>query len=302
MIRFSCPACKFVLQASALKAGDEAVCPSCGRSVLIPNPVKPASTKPPLAAQHKPAADQPFPQDEVEVEEAKEEPLAVISFSCPHCQTALRADPAYNGRKVTCGQCKQLLTVPNPPLAHLATDVADGAALNDSVSDESSRKHNEEQDAFHADFGSERNGSNYFLRFFYNYRKTILILAGWAFVAVMSAIFGSRFFYFIAGLIIYTSVIALIGFLIVSFIARQCRNVDAIDGVMIVIGFIGVVVSIVITFQYWGMDTTVRDNYGLRSIHNTGLMNDRLVGVIVGIGWTIASLLFLLLVKRSRTK
>ncbi|MHB1423154.1 MAG: TFIIB-type zinc ribbon-containing protein [Gemmataceae bacterium] len=44
MIRFFCPACKSVLQAPPVQAGEKVVCPKCGQRMLIPNPVKPAAS------------------------------------------------------------------------------------------------------------------------------------------------------------------------------------------------------------------------------------------------------------------
>lgn len=76
MFRFACPNCKTVLQSPAQKAGDMALCPKCGQSVLIPNPVKPAarneSVLPPIPAQHKPATNQPEPSLAVHLEEEQD--------------------------------------------------------------------------------------------------------------------------------------------------------------------------------------------------------------------------------------
>ncbi len=45
MIRFTCPACKSILQSPGPTAADKVACPNCGQRLLVPNPVKPAASK-----------------------------------------------------------------------------------------------------------------------------------------------------------------------------------------------------------------------------------------------------------------
>jgi hypothetical protein len=47
-----------------------------------------------------------------------------------------------------------------------------------------------------------------------------------------------------------------------------------------------------ITLANWAANTTVSGSFGDR-IHNEGLMNDRVVGAIVGVGMTLGGLILL---------
>jgi predicted Zn finger-like uncharacterized protein len=73
------------------------------------------------------------------------------------------------------------------------------------------------------------------------------------------------------------------------------------SGCLLALGGFGLIVGLIITLRYWGMDTTVL-TADYHAVHNEGLMNDRLVGVIVGIGWTLASLLILGAARPRRIK
>lgn len=63
-------------------------------------------------------------------------------------------------------------------------------------------------------------------------------------------------------------------------------------GCLFALGTFTLIVSLFITLVYWCMDT-----YGDMSTGSLApsprLLNDRIVGVIVGVGWTLASLLIL---------
>jgi hypothetical protein len=79
------------------------------------------------------------------------------------------------------------------------------------------------------------------------------------------------------------------------------RFPDIGNGHLLVIGTVGLFLSVLITLAYWGMDTSA-GNAGSGLVYNSGKMNDRIVGVIIGVGWTIASLLILSASRPPRRK
>lgn len=106
MIRFACPTCKAVLKAPPRKAGDEVACPKCGQRVLIPNPVKPAEA-PNLSPNFAP---KPNPVNRTVLAQ----PEAMIHYSCPRCKKLLEAPVHCAGQKIHCPDCNQRLQIPQP--------------------------------------------------------------------------------------------------------------------------------------------------------------------------------------------
>jgi len=70
-------------------------------------------------------------------------------------------------------------------------------------------------------------------------------------------------------------------------------------GCVFAIGFLFVGLGIFVTLRYWIMDTYLWTS-NFEKVHNAGLMNDRLVGAVIGTGWTIAGLLTLIFARRYK--
>jgi DNA-directed RNA polymerase subunit M/transcription elongation factor TFIIS len=99
MIRFTCPACKSVLESPPHKGGDKVACPKCGQRLLIPNPVKPAARNKTVLGEELPSphysfskpkldwSDEvriPHPQMELGADADNPSPVS-ITFRCPQC-------------------------------------------------------------------------------------------------------------------------------------------------------------------------------------------------------------------------
>ena len=93
MIRFSCPACKNVLQAADQQAGATVTCPKCNGQMRVPGAASSKSesvTAPPLPS----AAPK------------------VISFACPSCSAGVRVMADLVGSVVSCPKCQLQMKVP----------------------------------------------------------------------------------------------------------------------------------------------------------------------------------------------